>query len=174
MAAPGMAAKKRLIILLSFFTIIVIALIGRLAHIQFVQGYELQKKAFIQQNTGRLISPIRGTIYDRNGKKLAISVQAATISCNPNEVAKNKKLTTEEVAEGLARLLSMDKDTVYSIITRNVSSAIIKRKVERETEIQIRTWISTNSVRGIYIDEERQKILSRGEPDVTHTGIHWR
>ena len=162
MAAPGMAAKKRLIILLSFFTIIVIALIGRLAHIQFVQGYELQKKAFIQQNTGRLISPIRGTIYDRNGKKLAISVQAATISCNPNEVAKNKKLTTEEVAEGLARLLSMDKDTVYSIITKNASSAIIKRKVERETEIQIRTWISENSVRGINIDEDAKRYYPGG------------
>ncbi|HEY8349922.1 MAG TPA: peptidoglycan glycosyltransferase, partial [Clostridia bacterium] len=139
MAAPGMSAKKRLMVLLVSFTVIVIGLIVRIAHIQFVEGYELQKKAFIQQNTGRVISPIRGTIYDRNGKKLAISVQAATISCNPNEIAKNKKLTAEQVAEDLAQFLSMDKDKVYGIITKNVSSAIIKRKVDRETEIRIRT-----------------------------------
>lgn len=91
MAAPGMATKKRLMVLLVSFTVIVIALIVRIAQIQFVEGYELQKKAFIQQNTGRVISPIRGTIYDRNGKKLAISVQAATISCNPNEIAKKTR-----------------------------------------------------------------------------------
>ena len=162
MAAPGMSAKKRLMVLLVSFTVIVIGLIVRIAHIQFVEGYELQKKAFIQQNTGRVISPIRGTIYDRNGKKLAISVQAATISCNPNEIAKNKKLTTEQVAEGLARLLSMNKDSVYSIITKNVSSAIIKRKVDRETEIRIRTWISENSVRGINIDEDAKRYYPGG------------
>jgi stage V sporulation protein D (sporulation-specific penicillin-binding protein) len=162
MAAPGMATKKRLIVLLSVFTISVFALIGRLAHIQFVQGYELQKKAFAQQNTGRVISPIRGTIYDRNGKKLAISVQAATISCNPNEIAKNKKLTVREVAEGLAQFLSMEEDEVYSIITKKVNSAIIKRKVDRDTEIQIRTWMSENSIRGINIDEDAKRYYPGG------------
>ena len=162
MAAPGMATKKRLMVMLVSFTVIVLALIGRIAQIQFVQGYELQKKAFMQQNTGRVISPIRGTIYDRNGKKLAISVQAATISCNPNEIAKNKKLTKEKIAEDLAQFLSMDKDTVYGIITKNVSSAIIKRKVDRETEIQIRTWISENSVRGINIDEDAKRYYPGG------------
>ena len=162
MAAPGMATKKRLMVLLVSFTVIVIALIVRIAQIQFVEGYELQKKAFIQQNTGRVISPIRGTIYDRNGKKLAISVQAATISCNPNEIAKNKKLTAEEIAEDLAGFLSMDKDTVYGIITKKVSSAIIKRKVDRETEIRIRTWISENSVRGINIDEDAKRYYPGG------------
>jgi stage V sporulation protein D (sporulation-specific penicillin-binding protein) len=162
MAAPGKITKKRLMVLLSLFTVIVLALIVRLAHIQFVQGYELQKKAFAQQNTGRLISPIRGTIYDRNGKKLAISVQAATISCNPNEIAKNKKLTVEEVAEGLARILSMDKDTVYRIITKNANSANIKKKVDRDTEVLIRTWISENAVRGVNIDEDAKRYYPGG------------
>jgi len=162
MAAPGMSAKKRLMVMLVSFTVIVVGLIVRIAHIQFVEGYELQKKAFIQQNTGRVISPIRGTIYDRNGKKLAISVQAATISCNPNEIAKNKKLTAEQVAEDLAQFLSMDKDKVYGIITKNVSSAIIKRKVDRKTEIRIRTWISEKSVRGINIDEDAKRYYPGG------------
>lgn len=162
MALPGLAIKKRLIMLLVVFTLITSALIGRLAYIQFVQAEELQKKAFVQQNSGRVISPIRGTIYDRNGKKLAISVQAATISCNPSEVSKNKKLTTEQVAEGLAQLLSMEKDDVYRIITKNASSANIKKKVERETELQIRKWISENSVRGINIDEDAKRYYPGG------------
>ncbi len=162
MAAPGLAVKKRLIVLLGVFLAIVIALIGRLAYIQFAQGEELQKKAFVQQNSGRIISPIRGTIYDRNGKKLAISVQAATISCNPSEIGKNKKLTAEQIAEGLAQLLSMEKDEVYRLITKKVNSVIIKRKVERDIEIQIRTWMSENSVRGINIDEDAKRYYPGG------------
>jgi len=162
MAVPGLAVKKRLLVLLCTFSVIVFALIGRIAYIQFVQGEELQKKAFVQQNSGRVISPMRGTIYDRNGKKLALSVQAATISCNPSEISKNKKLTKQQIAGGLAQLLSMDEDEVYRLITKNVSSVIIKRKVDREVELQIRTWMSENSVRGINIDEDAKRYYPGG------------
>ena len=55
------------------FTILIIALILRLGWIQIVKGDWYQKKAFEQQTRGRDISPKRGTIFDRNGKVLAIS-----------------------------------------------------------------------------------------------------
>ena len=119
LANPGLALKKRLIAMLAAFAAIVAILIVRLAYIQFVQGDELQKRAFEIQNRGRTISPIRGTIYDRNGKKLAISVQVATISCNPNDIKNNKKLTPDEVADGLAPILSMDRNAIYKLITKN-------------------------------------------------------
>lgn len=162
MAAPGLAQKRRLMIMLCTFALIVAALIARLAYIQFVQGSELQKKAFVQQNSGRIISPIRGTIYDRNGKKLAISVQAGTISCNPNEVANNKKLTVDEVADALADMLSLERDDVYRLITKKANSAIIKRKIDKETETRIRTWMSENSVKGINIDEDAKRYYPNG------------
>ncbi len=162
MAVPGLAQKRRLIIMLCVFALIIAALISRLAYIQFVQGGELQKKAFVQQNAGRVISPIRGTIYDRNGKKLAISVQAGTISCNPNEVANNTKLSVDEVADALAEMLSLNRDDVHRLITKKANSAIIKRKVDRETEARIRTWMSENSVKGINIDEDAKRYYPNG------------
>ncbi len=162
MAAPGLAQKRRLMIMLFTFTVIVAALIARMAYIQFVQGSELQKKAFVQQNTGRVISPIRGTIYDRNGKKLAISVQAGTVSCNPNEVANNKKLTIDEIADALAEMLSLDRDDVYRLITKKANSAVIKRKIDKETETKIRTWMSENSIKGINIDEDAKRYYPNG------------
>jgi stage V sporulation protein D (sporulation-specific penicillin-binding protein) len=149
-------------IMLFTFTVIVAALIARMAYIQFVQGSELQKKAFVQQNTGRVISPIRGTIYDRNGKKLAISVQAGTVSCNPNEVANNKKLTIDEIADALAEMLSLDRDDVYRLITKKANSAVIKRKIDKETETKIRTWMSENSIKGINIDEDAKRYYPNG------------
>lgn len=163
MAAPGLAIKKRMIILLSIFALIVAALIGRLAFIQFVQGAELQKKAFVQQNAGRTISPIRGTIFDTNGKKLAISVQVATISCRPSDISSNSKnLSPDEVADGLAPILNMDRNDIYKIITKKVSYITIKRKVDKETETKVREWIIKNKAKGINIDEDSKRYYPDG------------
>lgn len=163
MTAPTLSLKKRLIILLGVFAFIVVALLVRLAYIQFVQGNELQKKAFVQQNAGRTISPIRGTIYDRNGKKLAISVQVATITCNPNDIKNNiKNLTTDEVADGLAPILSMDRNVILKLITKKVNYITIKRKVDKETEIKVREWIIKNKVKGINIDEDAKRYYPNG------------
>lgn len=163
MAATGLMIKKRMIFLLSVFAFIVILLIGRLAFIQFVQGSELQKKAFVQQNQGRVISPIRGTIYDRNGKKLAISVQVATISCKPSEIANNHgNISADEVADGLAPILNMDRNEIARLITKNVSYVTLKRKVDKETEKKIRTWVAENKVKGINIDEDAKRYYPNG------------
>lgn len=157
MATPSLALKKRLIIMLAAFAMVVAVLMGRLAYIQFVQGSELQKKAFMQQNQGRTISPIRGTIYDRNGKKLAISVQVATITCNPNDISSNKKLTTDEIADGLAPLLNMDRNEIYRMITKDVNRVTLKRKVDQETEDNVRKWVTEKKVKGINIDEDAKR-----------------
>ncbi len=158
MAAPSLAVKKRLIFMLAVFAVIVIVLMGRLAFIQFVQGTELQKQAFRQQNAGRTISPIRGTIYDRNGKKLAISVQVATITCSPNDIKNsNSKITPDEVADGLAPLLQMDRNEIKRLITKKSNYVTIKRKVDKETEDSIRKWILDKNITGINIDEDAKR-----------------
>lgn len=163
MAAPGLAIKRRMLLLLSVFALIVVALIGRLAFIQFVQGSELQKKAFIQQNAGRTISPIRGTIFDANGKKLAISAQVATISCRPSDVSSNSKnLSPDAIADGLAPILDMDRNDIYKIITKKVSYVTIKRKVDKDTETKVREWILENKVKGINIDEDSKRYYPNG------------
>lgn len=157
MPAPGLALKKRLLIMLVVFSIVVATLMGRLAYIQFVQGTELQKKAFVQQNQGRTISPIRGTIYDRNGKKLAISVQAATITCNPNEIKNNKKMSPDELADALAPILGMDRNEIYNLITKKMNYITLKRRVDRETEENVRRWIYEKKVKGVMIEEDAKR-----------------
>ena len=85
MAGPGMSLKKRLLTLLVIFTIFVGALAVQVALIQFVHGEEYQKQAYEQQTRSSSIVPMRGTIYDRNGKELAISAQAGTITAFRSE-----------------------------------------------------------------------------------------
>ena len=157
MGVPGLSLKKRLLVLLVLFTIIVFALLGQTAFIQFVQGEELQKKAYIQQNSGRTISPIRGTIFDRNGKELAISVQVGTITCNPNDVKK-----PDDIADGLSAIIGMDRDEIYKLVTKKSNYVAIKKKVDKETEDKVRKWIEEEKIVGINIDEDAKRYYPDG------------
>lgn len=154
MAFPGLSLKRRLLVLLVAFTVIVAALVIKVGYIQFVQGEELQKKAYAQQNSSRTISPIRGTIYDRNGKDLAISVQVGTITCNPNDI---KEKDADGIADKLSVLLGMDKGKVYTLITKDSNSVTIKKKVDKDTEDKIRKWITEEKIVGINIDEDAKR-----------------
>ncbi len=159
MVTPGLSLKRRQLMLLVLFTLVVAGLLVRIAIIQFVQGEELQKKAFVQQNTGRTISPIRGSIYDRNGKELAISVQVATITCSPNDITAED---AGKIADGLSPLLEMDRTEIYNIVTKKTYYAVIKRKVDQKTEDGVRQWITANEIKGINIDEDAKRYYPDG------------
>ena len=156
MAGPSLLIKKRLLVVLVSFTLVVIALIVRVAYIQIAQGEKLQKEAFEQQNRGRVISPRRGTIYDRNGKELAISASVETIWVSPQTI-RESDVPPETVAEKLAELLAMDRDEVLKKITKRSMYEVVKSKVDKELGDQIRKWAEENKVEGIYIDEDTKR-----------------
>ena len=80
--------KKALFIVFTVFVLLTV----RVGWIQFVQGSELQTKAYMQQTMDRKINPKRGTIYDSTGKVvLAVSSTVETITVNPTNIAKEDK-----------------------------------------------------------------------------------
>lgn len=60
--------KARLIIVKWIFLAFLVALVLRLAYLQFIQGDFLRSKANAQQTSIQTIKPERGTIYDVNRK----------------------------------------------------------------------------------------------------------
>ncbi|NTV89453.1 MAG: peptidoglycan glycosyltransferase, partial [Clostridiales bacterium] len=155
-AVQGTIYKKRLIFLLVIFSLAAVALVLRVAWLQFADGEDLKKKAYQQQNSRRTISPDRGTIYDRNGKELAISVQVGTITCNPKDVKKNEK-PVSEIADGLAAILEMNSSDVLNLITKDSQYAVIRKKVDLETEEKLKEWLKTEEVSGISIDDDAKR-----------------
>ncbi|MDD4296723.1 MAG: peptidoglycan glycosyltransferase, partial [Ruminiclostridium sp.] len=97
MAANITRVKKRSLVLLIAYSIIIITLILRVGYYQIVKGEEYSKKAYLNQTLNRVINPKRGTIYDRNGKDLAISASVDTISVNPQDFRDKMKDTPELV-----------------------------------------------------------------------------
>ena len=156
MAGPALLIKKRLVVLLACFSLAVFALLARIAYIQVVQGEWLQKKAFEQQNSARIITPKRGIIYDRNGKELAVSASAETVWVSPQTIKKSAA-GAELVADKLAEILELDRNKVYVKVTNNSMYQIIKSKIEKETGDKIRQWIKDSGIDGVYVDEDSKR-----------------
>jgi len=138
------------------FSLIVVALLVRVAYIQIVQGEKLQKEAFDQQNRSLIISPKRGTIYDRNGKELAISASVETIYVNPKDIEKSGK-STEMIADKLSEILELDREAVLKKLTKKSAYEIIKRKVDKEIGDKIRKWVEEEKISGIHIGEDTKR-----------------
>jgi cell division protein FtsI (penicillin-binding protein 3) len=109
-----------------FFLVFCLILL-RAYQLQILKGSQLSslaKKGY----TGKLtLTSQRGTIFDRNGKELALSIEVDSLYCNPKKI-KNKRTT----ATHLARALDLDKRDVLKKLHSSRSFAWIKRKVTPE------------------------------------------
>lgn len=153
----NLKVKKRAFALLMILLVIFAALSVRTGWIQFVDGEELQMKAIEQQTKDKTINSKRGVIYDRNGKILAQSASVEMVSVTPNEIADAGN--AEEVATNLSQILGMEKDEVYSIITKNTGYEIVKRRVEKEPADAIRQL----EMKGVYLSEDTKRYYPYGD-----------
>ncbi len=148
--------KKKVIWELIVAMLLFTLLAGRLAHIQFIKGEELQSMAYIGQTLDRNINPKRGTIYDSTGKNiLAVSSTVETITVNPVNIAKENK---EKVAEALTKIFDLDYETVLKRVTKRSSIETIVKKVDKEKADELRIWMKDNNITsGINIDEDTKR-----------------
>jgi len=130
---PTYSSKKRLLFIFIVVMIIFISLIGRLGFLQIVKGEELKKGALEQWTKGITIKSKRGIIYDRNGKKLAVSVSASTVWASPPDI-KDPDKTAKEVA----RVLNLDEKLVYEKISKRLGSERIKQWISKEEAAELR------------------------------------
>lgn len=148
--------------------IIFLLLVIRLGWIQFVQGAELKELASRQQTLNKIISPRRGTIFDTNGKALAMSAEVDTITINPKEfIVENDdeevaRIKTQElqkkVAQALAEIFELDYNTVLTQVQSEKGTETIIKKVEKETVDKLEEWIEDNKIKaGINIDPDTKR-----------------
>ena len=74
--------------------LVFVILFFQLYHLQITRHKELQTKALDQQTRQTVVSAFRGTIYDRNGSQLAVSVSTETVFLSPKDL--KKQLDDEE------------------------------------------------------------------------------
>ena len=156
MQSNVLSSKKRIRFILICVNILWIALIIKLAVIQFIQGKELQSKSLEQQNMSRKITASRGIIYDATGKNiLAKSSTVETVTVNPVNIAKENK---EKVASILSNIFELDYEKVLKKVNKNSSIENIAKRVDKEKTDELRKWMKENDIySGINIDEDTKR-----------------
>ena len=146
-------------------TLLMIIVLGKLIHTQFVRGEELSKMAYNQQVSDEEITSKRGTIYDTNGTVLAQSVAVDTISINPKSVkyTNNTKVEPEIMARVFSDIFGIDYDSTLEKCKSNKSVETIAKKVDKEKVNQLKQWMSENKVStGINFDEDIKRYYPNG------------
>lgn len=132
MSSTSIINKKRLIFALFSICLVFLGLIFRLGWIQIVSGEKFRMLAVEQQTRDVPITAKRGTVYDRNGKELAVSVTTFTVWATPAEV-KSKDV----VAKSLANILDMDEEDVLSKISKRKGLVRIAKWIEKDKANEI-------------------------------------
>ncbi len=158
----NLLAKKRMLFLLTCFSIIAGALLLRCAWIQIVKGSDYQKKALAQQTHSIEISPNRGNIYDKNGKFMAISASVEMVFINPQDVRDSCKESLERYAKELADIVGGDKDLITKQFRKRSAYEIIKRRIEINVGDAVRQWIIDNNINGVSVVEDSKRYYPNG------------
>lgn len=153
MQTPNKTTKKRLRIILGLVVSIVLVLGVRLFYLQIHKNEELRKGALEQWTKGIDIKSDRGIIYDRKGKKLAVSVTAYTVWATPADIK-----DAGETAEFVADVLKMDKEEILARITKQSRSEKIKQWITRDEALELRKL----NIRGITVVDDSKRYYPYG------------
>lgn len=140
-----------------FFTLTVlifVALVFRLAWLQFVRGPELRERALEVRLRDVPVEAKRGTIYDRQGRELAVSIDVDSVFAIPSQVSDK-----QGTAAKLAAILGLDEQWVLERLQRQESFTWIKRKVEAAQAAQIRE----SRLRGINLTQESKRVYPKNK-----------
>lgn len=133
------------------------AVLHRAYRLQIVQGDELREEAEAQQLRDVHLSPKRGTIYDRTGAELAVSVDVDSIYASPRTMHR-EGVDTEATATRLASILGVNRDT----IARRLASDRYFVWIERQVTPEESAAVMALDIPGVQTTEEAHRFYPNG------------
>jgi cell division protein FtsI (penicillin-binding protein 3) len=146
--------RFRLATLLGIFLILFVALISRAIQLQILSGKTLKKMADRQHVQPVLLQPERGIIFDRNGDKLAASIQVDSVCAEPTRIA-----NPDSAARQIAPILKMDPEALRKKLSGRKHFAWIARKVPADQSAAMEKV----RIEGVYLVKEPKRIYPNGE-----------
>jgi cell division protein FtsI (penicillin-binding protein 3) len=119
--------------LLIVFCLAAVLLMGQLVHLQVFAAPELSEESRAQRTSEIVIPAKRGTIVDRNGNVLAMSVDATTIYANPQQIE-----NPQETARILEEVLGGDRAAYYEELIEDTTFVYILQKADTEQAQQLK------------------------------------
>lgn len=126
------------IALLGFVVLLGAALVVHRAFVlQVERAPALKEMAQAQYLKDIRLAPKRGTIYDRNGEELAVSVDVDSVYANPKEIAKAQG-DPHTIASRLASILPIDPDLIADRLASNRYFVWVERRITPQQSAAVR------------------------------------
>lgn len=143
---------RRIKIVLLVIILLFIIIIFKVFYIQVISYNKLNSLATSLWNRNLPIEANRGKILDTNGIVLADNLTTASLVLIPNQI-KNK----EEVAESLAKILSVSYEEMYKHVSKKTSMERVHPE-GRRLSYEIADKISNLKYDGVYLIKESKRI----------------
>jgi len=153
--------RGRIMFMMAVFCVLcAAAVIIRLAFLQIINQDFYQQKALNNQTRDITLYPTRGTIYDTNGKPLAISASTEMLILNPRQITpkESAQLTDAERA-----LLGLEKNKKYTL-TDAQKSTIREYRIQLiiDTLPTLLEEVTTEDVSAKIHKDSAYQVLMRG------------
>ena len=144
--------ERRIAWFLSILLVVIIILAGRIGWIQFVDGKRMTARTETQLRESKMLHSPRGTIYDRNGRELAVSSMTKSLYANPSEIK-----DSDQVAGALTSLLGMSAEDIKNKLAAGGQFIWIKRMIEPAVAQKLQAVIKEYDIKGLGFLEESKR-----------------
>ncbi len=144
---------------------LVLTLAARLGYLQLVESSKFKTLADKNRINLKLLAPVRGIIYDRNGQGLAINEQDFRVQVTPEQTE-----DLEGSLETLSRILPLRPQEIESVLTRaNQQAKFLPIEIIDNLSWEQVAAIEVNmpDLAGISIDEGKRRFYPQG-PATAH------
>lgn len=151
----------RFYVVLAAVVLIYAGLMARTAYIQVIEPDMLKKQGDNRSLRTNTKTVQRGSIVDRNGHELAISVPVETVWADPKVIFDSNALTMEKHWQALADVLGQDVNKLKVRVTKNPNKRFVY--IERKVAPAMASYIRELKIPGIHLRKESKRFYPTGE-----------
>ncbi len=151
----------RYYVVLAVVALIYAGLLARTAYIQIIEPDMLKKQGDNRSIRTAAKTVQRGSIVDRNGDELAISVPVETVWADPKIIIDNKALALTEHWQALADVLGKNVNQLTTRVIKNPRKRFVY--LERKISPAMANYIRELKIPGIHLRKESKRFYPTGE-----------
>ena len=151
----------RFYVVLGAVVLIYAGLMARTAYIQVFEPDMLKKQGDNRSLRTNTKTVQRGSIVDRNGHELAISVPVETVWADPKIIFDTNALSMTEHWQALADVLGQDVNKLKVRVTKNPRKRFVY--IERKVAPAMANYIQELKIPGIHLRKESKRFYPAGE-----------
>jgi len=147
-----MGLERSIVWFLSILLVLIIILAGRIGWIQFIDGKRMTAKTEMLLRESKTLHSPRGTIYDKDGRELAVSSMTKSLYANPSEIK-----DVDQAAGALASLVGMSPDEIKEKLVAGGQFIWIKRMLEPAVSQKLQAAIKEYDLKGLGFRDESKR-----------------